>query len=103
MATGVVKWFNGQKGFGFIQPDDVGKTCSCTYSAVERANLASLHEGQKIQLRAGKGPRTARRPLPAAKRLRTEAGSLESRRKTNEAGAARPPALSFGGGRSHET
>ena len=48
MQTGTVKWFNGQKGFGFIQPDDGGNDVFVHISAVERAGMQSLHEGQKI-------------------------------------------------------
>jgi len=48
MATGVVKWFNGQKGFGFIQPDDGGKDVFVHISAVERAGMSGLDEGQKV-------------------------------------------------------
>ena len=48
MATGTVKWFNAQKGFGFIQPDDGGKDVFVHISAVERAGLNGLNEGQKI-------------------------------------------------------
>jgi cold shock protein len=48
MTTGVVKWFNGQKGYGFIQPDDGGKDVFVHISAVERAGLSGLNEGQKI-------------------------------------------------------
>ena len=48
MATGTVKWFNGQKGFGFIQPDAGGADVFVHISAVERAGLGSLREGQKI-------------------------------------------------------
>jgi len=48
MATGTVKWFNGTKGFGFIQPDDGGKDVFVHISAVERAGLRGLNEGQKI-------------------------------------------------------
>ena len=48
MSTGTVKWFNGQMGFGFIQPDDGGVDVFVHISAVERAGMASLHEGQKI-------------------------------------------------------
>ena len=48
MQNGTVKWFNGQKGFGFIQPDDGGKDVFVHISAVERAGLGSLHEGQKV-------------------------------------------------------
>ncbi|MFO1167145.1 MAG: cold-shock protein [Rhodoblastus sp.] len=48
MSTGTVKWFNAQKGFGFIQPDDGGKDVFVHISAVERAGLNGLNEGQKI-------------------------------------------------------
>jgi CspA family cold shock protein len=48
MATGTVKWFNGQKGYGFIQPDGGGKDVFVHISAVERAGLSSLNEGDKI-------------------------------------------------------
>jgi cold shock protein len=48
MVTGTVKWFNGQKGFGFIQPDDGGNDVFVHVSAVERAGLAGLAEGQKV-------------------------------------------------------
>jgi CspA family cold shock protein len=49
MALGTVKWFNVQKGFGFIQPDDGGKDVFVHISAVQRAGLSSLNEGQKIR------------------------------------------------------
>jgi CspA family cold shock protein len=48
MATGTVKWFNATEGFGFIQPDSGGKDVFVHISAVERAGLQGLHEGQKI-------------------------------------------------------
>jgi len=48
MATGIVKWFNGLKGFGFIQPDNGGKDVFVHISAVEKAGLSGLNEGQKI-------------------------------------------------------
>jgi len=48
MSTGTVKWFNGQKGFGFIQPDDNSRDVFVHVSAVERAGLSGLVEGQKI-------------------------------------------------------
>jgi CspA family cold shock protein len=48
MPTGTVKWFNGQKGFGFIQPNDGGNDVFVHISAVERAGLAGLAEGQKV-------------------------------------------------------
>ena len=48
MQTGIVKWFNAQKGFGFIQPDAGGADIFVHISAVERAGLRGLAEGQKI-------------------------------------------------------
>ena len=48
MSTGTVKWFNLQKGFGFIQPDGGGKDVFVHISAVERAGMSSLNEGQKV-------------------------------------------------------
>jgi len=48
MPTGTVKWFNAQKGFGFIQPDNGGSDAFVHISAVERAGMHSLNEGQKI-------------------------------------------------------
>ena len=49
MPTGTVKWFNGQKGFGFIQPDGGGQDVFVHISAVERAGMGELTEGQKIK------------------------------------------------------
>jgi cold shock protein len=49
MATGTVKWFNSQKGYGFIQPDSGGKDVFVHISAVERAGLGNLNEGQKVK------------------------------------------------------
>lgn len=48
MQTGIVKWFNAQKGFGFIQPTSGGPDVFVHISAVERAGLSGLNEGQKI-------------------------------------------------------
>ena len=48
MATGTVKWFNGEKGYGFIQPDSGGKDVFVHISAVEQAGMRGLNEGQKI-------------------------------------------------------
>jgi cold shock protein len=48
MTQGTVKWFDSRKGFGFIQPDDGGKDVFVHISAVERAGMAGLNEGQKI-------------------------------------------------------
>ncbi|MCP5432976.1 MAG: cold-shock protein [Alphaproteobacteria bacterium] len=49
MARGTVKWFNAQKGFGFIRPEDGGKDVFVHISAVERAGLQGLDEGQPIE------------------------------------------------------
>jgi CspA family cold shock protein len=49
MAIGTVKWFNTAKGFGFIQPEDGGKDVFVHISAVERAGLGTLQEGQRVE------------------------------------------------------
>ncbi len=49
MTTGSVKWFNPAKGFGFIEPEDGSKDVFVHISAVERAGLTGLREGQKVQ------------------------------------------------------
>ena len=49
MSEGTVKWFNSQKGYGFIQPDDGSKDVFVHISAVERAGLSTLNEGQTVQ------------------------------------------------------
>jgi CspA family cold shock protein len=48
VATGIVKWFNSNKGYGFIQPDNGGKDVFVHISAVERAGLSDLREGAKV-------------------------------------------------------
>ena len=48
MSTGTVKWFNAQKGYGFIQPDDGSKDVFVHISAVEKAGIGNLQEGQKL-------------------------------------------------------
>jgi CspA family cold shock protein len=55
MAVGTVKWFNSQKGFGFIQPDDGSKDVFVHISAVERSDLGTLNEGQKLSYDLEKG------------------------------------------------
>ncbi len=60
MASGTVKWFNGAKGFGFIQPDEGGPDVFVHISAVERAGLRSLNEGQKINYELEKDPRSGK-------------------------------------------
>ena len=67
MTMGTVKWFNSQKGFGFIQPDDKGKDVFVHISAVERAGLNSLDEGQKVSFEVVADRRTGK---SAAEELR---------------------------------
>jgi cold shock protein len=61
MAIGTVKWFNAQKGFGFIQPEDGSKDVFVHISAVERAGIDNLVEGQKLSydIEAGKQGKTS--------------------------------------------
>jgi cold shock protein len=68
MQTGTVKWFNGQKGFGFIEPEDGGKDVFVHISAVERAGLTSLQEGQKVSFELERDARSGK----------TSAGQLQS-------------------------
>ena len=49
MPTGTVKWFNATKGYGFIQPDDGDRDAFVHISAVERAGLSGLNEGQRVE------------------------------------------------------
>jgi cold shock protein len=60
MTQGTVKWFNGQKGFGFIQPDDGSKDVFVHISAVERAGMRSLNEGQKVSFEVVADRRTGK-------------------------------------------
>ncbi len=60
MATGTVKWFNGQKGFGFIQPDAGGADVFVHVSAVERSGLGQLNEGQKVNYELVQDKRTGK-------------------------------------------
>lgn len=60
MTQGTVKWFNGQKGFGFIQPDDGSKDVFVHISAVERAGMQNLNEGQKVSFEVVADRRTGK-------------------------------------------
>jgi CspA family cold shock protein len=60
VATGTVKWFNEQKGYGFIQPDGGGKDVFVHISAVERSGLRGLAEGQKISYEVQADRRTGK-------------------------------------------
>jgi CspA family cold shock protein len=60
MTTGTVKWFNATKGFGFIQPDDGGVDVFVHISAVERAGMQGLNEGQKIAFEAMRDNRSGK-------------------------------------------
>jgi CspA family cold shock protein len=60
MATGTVKWFNEQKGYGFIQPESGGNDIFVHISAVQRAGLASLKEGQRVSFELEKDKRSGK-------------------------------------------
>ncbi|HEY5362967.1 MAG TPA: cold-shock protein [Aestuariivirga sp.] len=60
MTVGTVKWFNSQKGFGFIQPDNGGTDVFVHISAVERAGMSGLNEGQKISFDLEKDQRSGK-------------------------------------------
>jgi cold shock protein len=55
VSTGIVKWFNSTKGFGFIVPDDGGAELFVHYSEIKASGYATLDEGQKVQFEVGKG------------------------------------------------
>jgi CspA family cold shock protein len=57
MNTGSVKWFNAEKGYGFIVPDDGGKDLFVHHSAIDANGFASLEEGEKVQFEIGSGPK----------------------------------------------
>ena len=60
MQTGTVKWFNAQKGYGFIQPDKGGADVFVHISAVERAGMSNLNEGQKVNFDVVSDKRTGK-------------------------------------------
>jgi CspA family cold shock protein len=68
MPTGTVKWFDAKKGYGFIQPDEGGSDIFVHASAVERAGLGSLREGQKVSYEEQRDP----------KRNKSSAGNLKA-------------------------
>jgi cold shock protein len=67
MAIGTIKWFNAQKGYGFIQPEGGGPDVFVHISAVERAGMGSLQDGQKISYEEQRDPR---RGKPSAENLK---------------------------------
>ena len=60
MNKGIVKWFNSQKGFGFIQPENGGQDVFVHVSAVERAGIGTLNEGQSVTFDIVKDSRTGK-------------------------------------------
>jgi len=55
MSTGTVKWFNGDKGYGFIAPDDGGEDLFVHHSEVKVSGYATLNDGQKVEFEVGQG------------------------------------------------
>jgi len=60
MTTGIVKFYNGQKGYGFIQPDDGSKDVFVHATALERAGIGALTEGQKVSFDTRTDPRSGK-------------------------------------------
>jgi CspA family cold shock protein len=60
MSTGTVKWFNAQKGFGFIQPEDGSKDVFVHISDVERSGMSTLNEGQRVTFEVTRDPKNGK-------------------------------------------
>src|SRR5207248_2215358 len=101
MAQGTVKWFNGQKGFGFIQPDDGGKDVFVHISAVERAGMHNLNEGQKVSfdvVSAALSMRSSRVIRPCGMENLSARAAIISDAVSIESATSSPQAVSSGGG-----
>src|SRR6516165_4984228 len=96
MATGIVKWFNGQKGFGFIQPDDGGSDVFVHISAVEQAGLRALNEGDQVNFELEQDRRSGK--LSAGQLVVTGQGAAPARRSGGGFGGDRGDRGGFGGG-----
>ncbi|MDR2256576.1 MAG: cold-shock protein [Arthrobacter sp.] len=57
MASGIVKWFNPDKGFGFIAPDDSSEDLFAHYSAIQSSGFRTLEEGQRVEFEVAEGPK----------------------------------------------
>ena len=76
MAPGTVKWFNGQKGFGFIEPDQGGTDVFVHISAVERAGFSSLNEGDKVSYEIVADKRSGKSSADSLKKISASQGGF---------------------------
>jgi CspA family cold shock protein len=88
MSTGTVKWFNRGRGYGFITPDDEEQDMFVHISAVERAGLVTLHDGQRVTYEVNQDSRGR----PSAVNLSLEEGAEEGAAPAEEAPAEEAPA-----------